>query len=59
MDISMKILFLESRLHRLSTRKTQDNTNIRRKIIRQINKLKKGQQACRLIGRDFLLCIFG
>lgn len=42
MDISMKILFLESRPHRLSTRrKTQDNTNIRRKIIRQINKLKK------------------
>ncbi len=41
MDISMKILFLESRLHRLSTRKTQDNTNIRRKIICQINKLKK------------------
>lgn len=41
MDISIRIAFLESRLHRLSTRKGRDNAGVCRKISREIRNLKK------------------
>lgn len=41
MNISTRIAFLESRLHRLSQRKNRDNAGVRRKINREISNLKK------------------
>ncbi len=41
MDISTRISFLESRLHRLSTRKGRENAGACRKINREIRNLKR------------------
>ena len=49
MDISIRIAFLESRLHRLSTRKGRDNAGVCRKISREIRNLKKKRQSENLV----------
>ncbi len=43
--IATRISCLESRLHRLSTRKGRENSGICRKISREIRSLKKKLQA--------------
>ena len=46
MDISIRIAFLESRLHRLSTRKSRDNAWVCRKISREIRNLRNRKMFC-------------
>lgn len=43
MNYSTRIAFLESRLHRLNTRKDRDNAGVCRKINRLIRNLQKRQ----------------
>lgn len=44
MNIEARIVLLESRLHRLSTRKDRENAGVCRKINREIRNLKKKLQ---------------
>ena len=55
MDISIRIAFLESRLHRLSTRKGRDNAGVCRKISREIRNLKKKRQSENLVTENYAL----